>query len=121
MKHDLCQIPTCRNYQKYCRIHLVQTFKAAPSPKKEADSRKEVNKEYKKLAKTFITLHPKCQVQGCKSVSECVHHKRGRVGELLLDTKYFMAVCLPCHQKIELNPSWSKKMGYSESRLKEKV
>jgi hypothetical protein len=102
-------------------LHQTQTFKPPVSIKKESDPRKEVNKEYNKLAKQFITLHPKCQVKSCNAPSACVHHKSGRVGELLLNTKYFLAVCLPCHRKIEENPTWAKKEGYSVSRISEKL
>lgn len=121
MNKDLCTIPTCRNYQRYCRIHLTETFKPAVKIKDESGGQKDANKEYKKLAKVFITLHPRCQVKDCKRPSECIHHMKGRVGDLLTDTKWFLAVCLPCHQKIEQHPSWAKEKGYSSSRLKVKV
>jgi hypothetical protein len=121
MPAQLCTIPTCPNYQKYCRFHLVETFKTAVPIKKEADSRKEANKEYKKIAKEFITKHPKCQVKGCSRPSACIHHRKGRIGELLTDKKHFLAVCLPCHQKIENHPEWANQMGYSVSRLKSEV
>ena len=119
MNKGICTIPSCRNYEKYCRIHSVQTFKPAAKINKVADSQKEAEREYKKLAKAYITLHPKCGVKGCQRPSECIHHQKGRIGDLLLDTKYFLAVCLPCHQKIEQHPGWAREMGYSLSRHKQ--
>lgn len=121
MPIKLCTVKGCLNEGRYCRLHQVETFKATPAIKREADAKKEMNNQYKKIAKKFITVHPKCQVQGCNQVSECVHHKRGRIGELLIDTRYFMAVCFDHHRQIEENPDWAKSNGYSLSRLKEKV
>lgn len=46
-----------------------------------------------------------------------VHHKRGRVGSLYLDTKYWVALSREGHKFVEENPEWAKKNGYSESRL----
>ena len=121
MNKSLCSVPDCRNYEKYCRIHLTETFKPSKLVNKVSDPLKEAQREYKKLAKTFITLHPKCAVKGCQRPSECIHHMKGRIGDLLTDTRYFLAVCLPCHQKIETHVSWAREMGYSLSRHKQKV
>lgn len=46
-----------------------------------------------------------------------VHHKRGRVGSLYLDTKYWVALSREAHKFVEENPEWAKENGYSESRL----
>ena len=50
--------------------------------------------------------------------AEEVHHKRGRIGDLLLDETHWLAVSRKGHVKIEMNPRWAKEMGFSESRLK---
>lgn len=96
---------------------MIQTFKPSAPIKKESDSTKEVLKEYKKEAKKFITINPKCQVMGCNKVSECVHHKIGRIGQNLMNKKKWLAVCLEHHRQIEDNPDWAKENGYSDSRL----
>lgn len=58
----------------------------------------------------------KCPVTG-KQTNQ-VHHKKGRIGSLLLDQRYWLAVSDEGHREIELNPDWAKEMGYSLSRLK---
>ena len=58
-----------------------------------------------------------CQVKGCKGLATEVHHKKGRIGKLLTDIRYFLGVCRECHNKIELNPTWAKENGYSLNRL----
>jgi len=56
-----------------------------------------------------------------------IHHMKGRVGyadqwarennvSLLLDERFWLAVSRLGHIRIEDNPDWARKMGYSESR-----
>lgn len=47
-----------------------------------------------------------------------VHHKRGRVGTLLTDKRYFLAVCTICHRYLEDHPEFAVSNGWSLSRLK---
>lgn len=46
-----------------------------------------------------------------------IHHKKGRVGELFLDTKYWVALSREGHRFVEENPEWAKENGYSLNRL----
>lgn len=113
----VCTVQGCYAYGRYCRLHNVQTVKPAKPVNKESDSMKESMKVYKKESKKYITLHPKCEVKGCNKVSECIHHRAGRIGDNLTDSKNFMAVCLDCHRWIEEHPKEAKGLGYSVSRL----
>lgn len=72
---------------------------------------------YEKKRKAFLTIHIRCQVKGCNHVSTEVHHMRGKVGELFLNEKYFLAVCRKHHTEIETKPGWAIKNGYSLKRL----
>ena len=74
-------------------------------------------KVYKVVRAEYLAEHPKCEVRGCGNKSVEVHHKSGRVGDLLTDKRYFLAVCRGCHQKIELNPLWAKENNYSLNRI----
>lgn len=74
-------------------------------------------KEYKKVRADYLAKHPLCQVDGCRRFASDIHHKKGKIGELLCDASHFLAVCRTCHQRVELQPNWAKEMGYSESRL----
>ena len=64
----------------------------------------------------YLKDNPICKVCTIKKATT-IHHKRGRIGNLLNDIKYFLGCCIGCHRKIEDNPEWAKKMGYSENRL----
>jgi hypothetical protein len=46
-----------------------------------------------------------------------IHHKKGRIGHLLWNTKYFLAVCPNCHRYIEDHPEQARSNGWSLSRL----
>lgn len=76
--------------------------------------------KYKPAMIKFLKDNPKCQagLEGCKKVSECVHHKAGRVGEKLHDQKDWLAVCLPCHATIHVNDLMAKEKKLSKSRHK---
>jgi hypothetical protein len=76
------------------------------------------NKIYYAVGKVFLANHPKCQAncKGCKIYSTEIHHKRGRIGKLLTDIRFFLAVCERCHKWIENNPKAAKALGFSEDR-----
>ena len=87
--------------------------------KKRSAKRKKQEAKYLKIRMDFMLKHPHCQagIPGrCTHHSTDVHHKAGRVGDLLTDERYFLSVCRSCHTWIELNPLEAKELGYSESR-----
>lgn len=87
--------------------------KIRPRSKKRAAQ----EREYSKLRVQFLIKNQWCQVEGCYRLSSQCHHKKGRIGDLLTDERYFLAVCSYHHQAIELDPQWAKEKGYSLSRL----
>jgi uncharacterized protein YifE (UPF0438 family) len=108
MTKNICAEPSCRNYERYCRLHLAD--EDTPQESRE--------KVYLKVRKKFLEKNPVCDFEGCWKKSTEVHHKKGRIGKLLTDDKHFMAVCPAHHRWIEKNPHSAKEKGYSESRLK---
>lgn len=71
---------------------------------------------YSVLRRQFLEDKEVCEVCKVGQATE-VHHKKGRIGDLLTDERFFLAVCRFCHQKLEEFPEWAKKVGYSISRL----
>lgn len=125
---DNCTFPACNKYKKpgsqYCYDHgrlmgnKSDKTAVAPTPiAKVSDNMKEQMKLYKKLRKPFLTKHFKCEVKGCKHASQEIHHKKGRVGDLLLDQTHWMAVCHEHHQRITEDSEWAYSNSYSEKRL----
>ena len=84
------------------------------SPKRKAAER-----TYLLRNREFTAAHPICQAHltGCTTYTTEVHHKAGRVGDLLLDESLWLAVCRSCHAWIELNPLEAKEKGFSINRL----
>lgn len=107
-KPHICTVPDCPFNGKYCRFHRKDTVT------------EEVNrqKEYLKVKKEYMKEHQNCEFEGCKKRANDLHHKRGRVGDLLTDKRYFLSLCRDHHNWVGLHPVESMERGYSESRLK---
>jgi len=83
-------------------------------------------KEYSKLRKAYLVDHPYCEVWLREHATEClktagingcpeatdIHHRKGRVGKMLLDTQYWLAVSREMHDNIHRNPKWAYAKGY---------
>jgi len=76
-------------------------------------------REYSKVRKVFLLSSPTCQAKlpsHCTHHATDVHHMQGRMGELLTNPAFFLAVCRNCHNWIELHPIEAKELGYSISK-----
>ncbi len=68
-------------------------------------------REYAALAKTYLLEHPVCQV--CKKEpAGQIHHIQGRIGAQLNATRFWVAVCQPCHDRIHAFGSWAREQGF---------
>ena len=75
-----------------------------------------MKRQYSDIRRQFLRENRMCQTE-CGLRANQIHHMKGRIGDLLIDTRYFFAVCHECHEKIELNPAWAKEKGFSIDRL----
>lgn len=82
-----------------------------PSPKKKGTK----HRKYLKASKKFLTKKPTCEVCGVNPSTE-VHHKKGRMGDLLLDEEFWLAVCTDDHIQIHARPAWAYEKGYLVKR-----
>jgi len=75
-------------------------------------------KQYSALNKKFREENPNCQIKhdGCTFTATETHHKKGRIGDRLLDVSTFLSVCASCHKHCEIHPEWAKENGFSEDR-----
>lgn len=75
---------------------------------------------YSPIAKKFREDNPLCEINGpgCTVKTECVHHSKGRIGELLTDVKYFMAACYPCNLWVETDDAAARDRGFKISKFK---
>lgn len=140
-KTDICADDECENEftkyrttDKYCS-YACKKKNTAAKPKKHYQIPKMSAKQKAKMAEYYVVRAEflnsltdlLCPVYPDKTVTD-IHHKKGREGyaddwarrnniPLLIDTRYFLAVSRLGHDKIEKNPTWAKKMGFSEDRL----
>ncbi len=73
---------------------------------------KERNEIYFPLRDQYFLEHPVCEFPGCNSTELTLHHRAGRIGDLLFDTRYFMSVCTLHHNYIENNIKESLEKGW---------
>lgn len=139
---NLCKIDGCNNQaetKQLCNIHYwseIRKKSAQKSKEKAKIKQKKINavsergkvkaQAYKNARKEYLELHECCEVKlpGCSiptiefdSKGLQIHHKKGRIGDLLTDKNYFLAVCHNCHVYLEQNPLFARLHGYSLSRL----
>ena len=98
-----------RGGRKLCKkcattgVDIKPTYKAKPiAPRSQKRAIQE--REYSAKRKIFLNDNPICQahIQGiCTSHATQCHHKKGRLGNDLVDETYWLAVCHACHEYIE--------------------
>jgi hypothetical protein len=95
------------------------TTKAKPiAPRSQKRSKEEKLYSAKRLL--FLLEFPMCQanIQGvCKGQATEVHHKKGRIGNDLLDETNWLALCHNCHEYVENNREFAMEKGYSIKRI----
>lgn len=70
-------------------------------------------KQYSKRRLVFLRVNHACEafIEGCSGAATDVHHRKGRIGKLLLDEKYWLPCCRSCHTYIHNNPSEARQRG----------
>lgn len=74
-------------------------------------------KEYRVVRDAYMRDHKICEHPECSSPSTELHHRKGRIGKLLTDSRYFCALCHDHHEWAEKNPILAKELGLSVDRL----
>lgn len=111
----------------FCKYHYWKKRSELKSKKPEKKQQKPIQKRSKKrqieelkyqaLRIEFLGKpeNRKCPITGDPTTD--IHHKKGRIGSLLLDARYWIALSRKGHRFVEENPEWAKENGYSLSRL----
>lgn len=122
-KKKLCAGP-CDDMQYIWTKGMCQKCYVMSKPKKaiapRSEKRKKANVIYLKARLEYLNEHQICEAKKiCNGASATeIHHKIGKIGELLYDKNFFLATCRKCHDWVEANVTEAKKLGLSESRLK---
>lgn len=116
-----CKVPGCGKRTEgktgLCASHNRAIRKIITTPiKKVGDKLKKDLTAYAESRRVFLQKNPHCAVYPHLKATT-IHHKKGRLGKLLLDQKYWLAVSMQGHVYIELHPVEAKLKGWSVSRL----
>jgi hypothetical protein len=122
----MCKFPNCsRNPQPngYCIGHQgYASFTQAKPVKnvsKKSDTRKEDEREYKKIVKQMMAVSDKCEINSpdCTHIAQGLHHMKKRGAEYL-NKKYLKRSCNACNRYCENHPKWAIVNGHSVSKFK---
>lgn len=73
---------------------------------------------YRVTRRTFLAARQRCEFPaGCTMPATEVHHRKGRIGPLLLDETHWSALCHDHHAWVTEHPAESVAMGISELRV----
>ena len=112
-----CLEKECREVEYESQIERLNSYnkKQQEKPnkpiKKVSDNQKEKLKIYSVLSKEFKKNKPICECCGIRPTTD-VHHIKGRIGVLLNDFIFWLAVCRQCHTHIHENPRESRMKGW---------
>lgn len=124
-----CRNPECgklyfkfKTTDKYCSFECSRKCEKPPNLKltpisKVSKKRQIENAKYAVLRIEFLGKKENAICPITKQPTTDVHHKKGRVGSLFLDTKHWIALSREGHKFVEENPEWAKENGYSLNRL----
>lgn len=129
-----CKLPKYLFSKGLCKHCWNKSYKPKVKPrpkiKKISNRGYERNKLYKKARLEYLETHPCCEVKlpGCTIPHDGydasglqVHHKLGRIGDLLYDKRYFLAVCHSCHEAITRFGNLAISHGWSLPRLNKRT
>ena len=112
---------------KRCKTHYWN-YRASLKPVKIKDISKPISKvsskqlerlaKYRKIRNEFMAnKNCEAKLQGCTIKATDLHHAKGKIGDLLTDSRYFRALCRNCHNYIETHPNFAKENNYSLNRI----
>ncbi len=78
-------------------------------------ARRQVLAKYDKLRSEFLEANPICRRCQRARASD-VHHMRGRVGDLMLDTRWWLPLCRACHAWVDVHPEAAIEGGFAALR-----
>jgi hypothetical protein len=72
-------------------------------------------RSYTKVRKEFLASCAPLVCERCRlpqrPENATIHHKRGRAGALLTDTRHWSILCIRCHQWVGDNPNAARECG----------
>jgi hypothetical protein len=109
----------CSTNTGVAKLSIKPTAKKKPIPPRSQKRSKE-ERLYSGKRIIFLQEHPLCEahLSGiCTKYSTECHHKRGRIGDDLLDETLWLALCHNCHEYIENHREFAMEKGFSIKRI----
>ncbi len=100
--------PMCASTGKQLKRSWIKKKKQKPIRKLSERRQKEYD-EYYRIHPIFLKGKI-CPIT--KKPATEIHHKKGKIGKLLIDQRYFLGVTRTGHIWIENNPAEAEKLGY---------
>jgi len=116
--------PTHSSLEKFCSFPCAKEgrnpdlkLKAVYKIPKVSKKRQVEQLQYQVLRTEFLSKPENkiCPITNLPTTD--IHHKKGRVGNLYLNTQFWIALSREGHKFVEENPEWAKVNGYSLNRL----
>lgn len=132
MKTKICKNPDCKkeftpmysSLEKYCSYECIKScskpdirLKTVYKIPKVSKKRQVEQLQYQVLRTEFLSKPENKICPITNQPTTDIHHKKGRVGSLFLNTDFWIALSREGHKFVEENPEWSKANGYSLNRL----
>lgn len=112
--HNLMLRKQERNKNKEKKVYALP--KTTKKIKHRSDKRAAEERVYNKIVGPWKEGKT-CGVKGCEAPCTENHHKRGRIGKLLLDIRWWFPACHDHHVYINEHPDWALENEYSLPRL----
>ena len=119
MIKTLCNTTGCRNYGKYCRLHISGSLsKPKPIAPRSKKLEQVMKKEYRPQVKEMIEANTPCKVNSpvCTKVAQGFHHLAGREGKNLTGVNK-IPCCNMCNQWCEVNDAAARSKGWKKSKF----
>lgn len=104
------------DFCKLCETRIVPEKGKPQGIKRVSKKRAGELAEYTIKKKKFLEVNPRCAVFPSLRATT-IHHKKGRVGSLFLDERFWLGLSMKAHKWVEENPQEAYKLGYSLLRL----
>ena len=116
---DKCNCNECAKKRVYTPKKFNKNLKSKSlNPIAKVSKKRQIeNAKYSVLRIEFLGKPENRICPITKQPTTDIHHKKGRVGSLFLDTRYWVALSREGHKFVEENPQWAKENGYSLNRL----
>jgi ribosomal protein S27AE len=107
------------SYTGVAKLSISKPTTKKPIPPRSQKRSKE-EKLYSAKRVLYLQDHPMCEAHLpgiCTDYATDIHHMCGRIGDLLLDTNYWKALCRKCHDYVERERTWALEKGFSIKRI----